>query len=117
MNTIGRAESIYDTTRAICHHPPHQLAPADLYAVLGNLNSGYGHTAAEALTHIAKAAATSSQHFTLTDSDGGTDPDAAMQHAAELIQQASAKAADIGKLLSAAQNAIASIGHQTTAAT
>lgn len=57
---------------------------------------------------------------TRSDNEGdrtGTDPDAAMQHAADLIEQASAKAAEIGRLLSAAQNTIAGIGHQAAAAT
>lgn len=110
---LHRAETIYDTSRAICHAAPQQVTPPQLYDILGNLDSGYGHLASQVLDHIARAAAETARQVPLTH-DAGDDPAQALREAVDLIQQASAKANEVGQLLSAAQHAIAQVGYQPT---
>lgn len=105
------ADEIYEASRTICHRPPAEMTPFELYRMLGDLKGGYGFIASQALDHISTAAQSMPDRLRLTHDDGD-DPNRAVLEASRLVARASAKAEELGDLLDAAQTAVGRVGYE-----
>ena len=101
---VQHADDAYEAIRAI-NHLTYQSIPAPLaYAILGNLKN-VGHLLPQALTQIGSGLQRSLDEYDVYEDDGA-DPAESVALAVEYLTAAGERAAEVGRLLEAAQTAI-----------
>ena len=106
---VAHAETAYEAIRAINHLTVGAVPAPLLYDVLGNLK-GVGHLLPQALTQLGRGLAGSLSAYDVYDG-AGKDPAASVARARACLAEAGARAADLGRLLEAAQCAINEQGY------